>query len=75
MKAREVLLIGSEELRKKCKEVKEFGEESLLEEIASLQDTLEKFRSENGFGRAISAPQIGVNKRIIALHLKVKNFF
>ncbi len=28
-----------------------------------------QFRQEHGFGRAISAPQIGVNKRFIALNL------
>ncbi len=34
-----------------------------------LHATLEAFRSEHGFGRAISAPQIGVGQRFIAVNL------
>ena len=33
------------------------------------KSVLEAFRSEHGFGRAIAAPQIGVEKRFIALNL------
>ena len=34
-----------------------------------IQQALEEFRATHGFGRAISAPQIGVPLRFIALHL------
>ena len=34
-----------------------------------LHATLEAFRAEHGFGRAVSAPQIGVDQRFIAVNL------
>ena len=39
------------------------------EQSRKLQAVLEAFRSQRGFGRAIAAPQIGVEKRFIALNL------
>lgn len=41
--------------------------------IADLHDTLMDFRQTHGFGRAVAAPQIGVHKRIIYLHLDNKS--
>lgn len=37
-------------------------------EMKDLQSTLQLFREKHGFGRGIAAPQIGVNKRMIAFH-------
>ena len=34
-----------------------------------LHDTLMSFRARHGWGRAIAAPQIGVLKRIVYLHI------
>lgn len=37
--------------------------------IDNLHATLQAFRAEHGFGRAIAMPQIGVSKRVVACHL------
>jgi len=64
-----VLLIGEPNLRICCEEVKSTRDALFIEEKAKLIATLEDFRAKNGFGRAISAPQIGITKRFIALNL------
>ena len=38
-------------------------------EIGALRHALNKFRDTYGFGRAIAAPQLGISKRLIYLHL------
>ncbi len=43
-------------------------------ELARLVETLVGFRREHGFGRAIAAPQVGISKRVIALHLGATPF-
>lgn len=48
--------------------------QAFLHETETLLLALKQFREENGFGRAISAPQIGVNKRMIALNLGKEPF-
>ena len=42
---------------------------SLDQDIADLAETLRDFRERAGFGRAISAPQIGIMKRLIVMNL------
>jgi len=46
-----------------------FFDSLFVAEKMCLFETLEMFRNKNGFGRAISAPQIGVPKRFIAMNL------
>lgn len=67
----EVVLLGNPELRVRSEEVTEF-DTILFEGLAS---TLAAFRREHGFGRAISAPQIGIAQRFIALNLGHGPFF
>jgi threonine dehydratase/peptide deformylase len=43
-------------------------------ELASLQRELADFRREHGYGRAIAAPQIGIQKRFIAFNLGATPF-
>ena len=66
---REVLLLGDPNLRTVSERVTELNDPILQEEIRELHKRLELFRSEHGFGRAISAPQIGIPKRFIAMNL------
>ena len=40
---------------------------ALEQDIADLADTLADFRDRAGFGRAISAPQVGIMKRLLSL--------
>ena len=37
--------------------------------VADLHDTLMDFRRRHGAGRAIAAPQIGVKKRLLYMHI------
>ena len=74
MVAQEVLLLGDRRLRIKCDPVCDFNEENFFKEKCLLQETLEDFRQKNGFGRAISAPQIGITKRFIACNLGKQPF-
>ena len=61
-----VLLLGDPRLRASCAPVREAMDAAFRSEAEALQSTLEAFRAQHGFGRAIAAPQIGVAKRFIA---------
>ena len=67
----EVLLLGDPRLRVRSSEVVAFDPEMFGE----LGTTLEEFRTRHGFGRAISAPQIGIPRRFIAVNLGRGLFF
>ena len=69
MPVREILQLGNPTLRVKCAPVKSFGTERLSSLINDLRDTLYEFKSRNGFGRGIAAPQIGVTDRVIFIHI------
>ena len=61
----DVLLLGDPRLRLRSNEV----ERCEGAELDALAATLDAFRKRYGFGRAISAPQIGIGKRFIAVNL------
>ena len=63
-----VLLVGDPRLRETAAPVSQAAPE-VREHTARLHATLAAFRVEHGFGRAISATQIGVALRFIALNL------
>lgn len=67
----DVLLLGDPRLRTRSAEVDSFDPRA----FAELAETLEAFRRQHGFGRAISAPQIGIAQRFIALNLGRGTFF
>jgi peptide deformylase len=63
-----ILLLGDERLYKVCQEISA-DERSKAEQIVNdLHDTLINFRNQNGFGRAIAAPQINAPYRIIYMN-------
>ena len=76
-----VLLVGEEKLRLVSEKVVDVRQSDFLDESTLLHTALDEFRKQHGFGRyfffeqikinirAISAPQIGVNKRFIAMNL------
>ena len=64
MAVREILLLRNPILRAKCGKVEKFNDD-ITGTIIDLRDTLEKFRSLNGFGKGIAAPQIRLLKKII----------
>jgi len=65
---RDVLVLGNPLLREKCSPVSDFQSEETTRQIVMLKQTLDEFRKDNGFGRGIAAPQIGILKRMIALN-------
>lgn len=67
----DVLLLGDPRLRLRSTEVQQFDQPA----FAVLAATLKAFRDAHGFGRAISAPQIGVPLRAIAVNLGEGTFF
>jgi peptide deformylase len=70
MTVRKVLLLGNPQLYKVSDEVRESELESLGTTIQDLHDTLMDFRSKHNAGRAVAAPQIGVLKRLIYMHIE-----
>ena len=62
-----ILLLGDPRLRRVCRRVTDFAEPGLVEACATLTATLRDFQRRHGFGRAIAAPQIGVELRMIAM--------
>jgi peptide deformylase len=67
----DVLLLGDPRLRVRSSEVAAYD----AAEFDALAATLDDFRRHHGFGRAISAPQIGIAKRFIAVNLGKGTFF
>lgn len=64
-----ILLLGDPALYEMCRDVAP-EERALLPGLKEdLRDTLLAFRRRMGAGRAIAAPQIGVQKRVIYRHL------
>ncbi|HEX2059337.1 MAG TPA: peptide deformylase [Thermoanaerobaculia bacterium] len=67
----DVLLLGDPRLRVRSAEV----ERADAQAFDALAATLDAFRKKHGFGRAISAPQIGIAQRFIAVNLGKGTFF
>jgi peptide deformylase len=64
-----VLLLGDPGLRRRSEPVADVQERIFVAQQGRLVATLEDFRRRAGFGRAISAPQIGVARRLVAFNL------
>jgi len=67
--AKPIKLLGDRVLRQVSDLVKDFSNAEFIDNSRFLHATLTDFRRNYGFGRAISAPQIGINQRFIALNL------
>ncbi len=64
-----VLQLGDPRLRTIAAPVRSVRDRAFAEELDRLTRTLLEFRATRGFGRAISAPQIGIAKRFIVIEL------
>lgn len=69
-----ILRLGNPRLRHPAAPVECFTEAALALDCRRLHATLADFRRSAGFGRAIAAPQIGVSRRMVALHLEDRPF-
>ncbi|MFV8750745.1 peptide deformylase [Nannocystaceae bacterium ST9] len=65
----QVVLLGDPRLRRRSRSIAGVEPEVLSLARAELLATLAEFRRVQGFGRAIAAPQIGHDLRLIALNL------
>ena len=66
---RKILLLGDEQLYEVSAEVDKKEISQIRNTITNLHDTLMDYRNRYGAGRAIAAPQIGIQKRIIYMFL------
>ena len=69
MAVRTVLQLGNPKLREVALPVSDPSSSEVAELITDLADTLAFWRAITGYGRAIAAPQIGMNARVIFLQL------
>lgn len=70
MPVREILLLGNPQLWQPSTEITEIQTPETRALSADLADTLADFRLRNGFGRAIAAPQIGVQQRMLFVNMQ-----
>lgn len=64
-----ILELGAPELRRRSRAVRDLDSAAFRDAERRLRETLRAFRAAHGFGRAVSAPQIGVTQRLIAANL------
>ena len=64
---REILLLGDPKLYEVSEEVKRAELEELRPVFEDMFDCIRGIRRDYGFGRAIAAPQIGIQKRLICM--------
>jgi peptide deformylase len=66
---KEILLLGNPKLSESCSAVSRDEIKSLEIVVRDLHDTMMDFRRKYKAGRAIAAPQIGVMKRLVYMHI------
>lgn len=75
MAVRDILLLGNPVLYQVCDPVMPDEVLALKSVVADLHDTMMDFRAKYKAGRAIAAPQIGVTKRLIYMHIDQPTVF
>ncbi len=75
MAVREVLLLGNPQLYEVSDPVHKDELDEMSTVIQDLHDTLMDFRERYKAGRAIAAPQIGVMKRLLYMHIDESKIF
>ncbi|MCP4684692.1 MAG: peptide deformylase [bacterium] len=69
MAVRDILQLGNPLLRQESASVADLKSEETVAASRDLSDTLDRFQQEYGRGRGISAPQIGIPRRIIYVRM------
>lgn len=75
MAVKDILLLGNPNLYEISEPVKKSDLRLLERVVADLHDTLMDFRNRHEAGRAIAAPQIGVMKRLLYMHIDEPTIF
>ncbi|MFX0202718.1 MAG: peptide deformylase [Candidatus Hodarchaeota archaeon] len=60
-----ILLLGNPLLREQSSPVEDFNQKELQQTITNMEDTLAHLQKQEGLGRGLAAPQIGIPKQII----------
>lgn len=69
MAVRPILQLGTPSLHALSTPVAADERGGLADAVRDLHDTMAEFQRERGWGRAIAAPQLGVNRRIVCLNI------
>lgn len=69
MAVQPILLLGDARLYQPSTVVEQHELAGLRGVVEDLHDTMLAFRAEHGWGRAFAAPQIGVHRRIVCMHV------
>lgn len=69
MKLEDILLLGDPRLHKVSEEVEPDELDQVRTWAKDLDGIILKFRAKYGAGRAVAAPQLGIMKRLVALHI------
>ncbi|UCG60673.1 MAG: peptide deformylase [Candidatus Zixiibacteriota bacterium] len=75
MAVQKILQLGDPALYEITEEVQESEMHRYRMVIADMHDTVMDFRLKHGFGRAIAAPQIGINKRLVYMFINEPRVF
>ena len=75
MSVKEVLLLGNPQLYEVSTTVLREELDDIRNIVTDLHDTLLDFRKQDDAGRAIAAPQIGVMKRLLYMHIDKPTVF
>ncbi|MBN1217470.1 MAG: peptide deformylase [Anaerolineae bacterium] len=75
MPVQNILLLGDPRLYEVSQPVSQGELASLKVAVQDLHDTMMDFRQQYGAGRAIAAPQIGVMKRLVYMHINAPVVF
>jgi peptide deformylase len=65
----DLLLLGDPRLYEVCEPIRPDEQTLVAGWVADLHNVMEEVRTRYGFGRAIAAPQLGIMKRLIYMHI------
>ena len=65
----DLLLLGDPRLYEVCEPVRADDQPLVAGWVADLHHVMQEVRTRYGFGRAIAAPQLGIMKRLIYMHI------
>jgi peptide deformylase len=75
MAVKDIVLLGNPELYRVSQPIRKHELNGLSEVARDLHDTLMDFKKRYGAGRAITAPQIGVKKRLVYMVIDCPTLF
>lgn len=65
----DMVLLGDPRLYEICEPITEADKPYLAAWVADLHNVMTEVRAKYGFGRAIAAPQLGIMKRLVYMHI------